>query len=115
MVSRVFYEAARDLDSPPSSRTDRVEACRPRGCLPVQSSRAAAREGAARWRAGRKIDAAPGRFEDPPPDPRAWLRGWRGLTPRWPRSLRLGCASRFNLARGPEQRKAVFSDSPHLA
>jgi hypothetical protein len=28
----VFYEAARDLDSPPSTRADRVEACRPRGC-----------------------------------------------------------------------------------
>src|SRR4051812_39524847 len=32
MVSRVFYEAARDLDSPPSPRTDHVEACRPREC-----------------------------------------------------------------------------------
>jgi hypothetical protein len=29
--------------------------------------------------------------------------GWRGLTPQWPRSLRLGSASRFNLRllRGP--------------
>lgn len=35
----MFYEAARDLDSRPSSRTDRVEACRPRGCLPFEFSR----------------------------------------------------------------------------
>ena len=31
MFSRVFYEAARDLDSQPSPRADHVEACRPRG------------------------------------------------------------------------------------
>jgi hypothetical protein len=30
--SRVFNEAARDLDSQPPPRTDHVEACRPRGC-----------------------------------------------------------------------------------
>jgi hypothetical protein len=30
LFSRVFYEAARDLDSPPSTRADHVEACRPR-------------------------------------------------------------------------------------
>ena len=47
---RVFYEAARDLDSPPSPRTDRVEACRPRECCPSQSS------------GDKKSDAAPGRF-----------------------------------------------------
>jgi hypothetical protein len=29
----VFYEAARDLDSRPPPRADRVEACRPRGCF----------------------------------------------------------------------------------
>jgi hypothetical protein len=33
MVSRVFYEASRDLDSRPSPRANRVEACRPRGCF----------------------------------------------------------------------------------
>jgi hypothetical protein len=63
MVSRVFYEAARDLDSQPSPQTDRVEACRPRGCFPVESSGAGARE---QLRAGvaprEKNDAAPGRF-----------------------------------------------------
>jgi hypothetical protein len=31
--SRVFNEAARDLDSQPSPRTNHVEACRPRECL----------------------------------------------------------------------------------
>src|SRR3954453_206036 len=31
LVFRVFYEAARNLDSQPPLRTDHVEACRPRG------------------------------------------------------------------------------------
>src|SRR5271154_132228 len=31
--------------------------------------------------------------------PRAFCFGWRGLTPRWPRSLRLGSASEFKVAR----------------
>src|SRR3954469_17204344 len=34
LVFRVFYEAARDLDSQPPLRNDHVEACRPRGVLP---------------------------------------------------------------------------------
>ena len=39
ICSRVFYEASRDLDSPPSPRSNRVEACRPRGCfVPLQCS-----------------------------------------------------------------------------
>jgi hypothetical protein len=75
MVFRVFYEAARDLDSPPPSQTDRVEACRPRGCLPSQSSGAHDAGHEAHGKAGgpplimggaarTKNDAAPGRFED---------------------------------------------------
>ena len=37
LFSRVFYEAARDLDSQPPPRTDHVEACRPRGlCIYIQ-------------------------------------------------------------------------------
>jgi hypothetical protein len=44
----------------------------------------------------------PGPLEEPtPPSPKALLRGWRGLTPRWPRSLRLGSASAFKVARHP--------------
>jgi hypothetical protein len=31
LFSRVFYEAARDLDSQPPLRNDHVEACRPQG------------------------------------------------------------------------------------
>src|SRR3954452_21711825 len=31
LVFRVFYEAARNLDSQPPLRTDHVEACRPQG------------------------------------------------------------------------------------
>jgi len=44
-----------------------------------------------------------GPLEEPSPARLAALRlGWRGLTPRWPRSLRLGSASAHNLgARGP--------------
>jgi hypothetical protein len=45
MFFRVFYEAARDLDSRPSPRADRVEACRPRECLLFQCSRAAGARG----------------------------------------------------------------------
>ena len=36
MVFRVFYEATRDLDSQPPLRIDHVEACRPRGCMPIE-------------------------------------------------------------------------------
>jgi hypothetical protein len=31
LISRVFSEASRDLDSQPPLRTDHVEACRPQG------------------------------------------------------------------------------------
>ena len=42
----------------------------------------------------------PGPLEEPAPaDPKAFRFGWRGLTPRWPRSLRLGSASGFKVAR----------------
>jgi hypothetical protein len=41
-----------------------------------------------------EIDAVPGPFEEPAPARLSALRpGWRGLTPRWPRSSRLGPAS----------------------
>jgi len=50
MFSRVFYEAARDLDSRPHPRTDHVEACRPLGdlsCLILVRRRTRARRPAA--------------------------------------------------------------------
>ncbi len=47
-----------------------------------------------------KRDAVPGRLRNPlGPARRPFLAWWRGLTPRWPRSLRLGSASGFNVAR----------------
>jgi hypothetical protein len=115
MVSRVFYEAARDLDSRPSPRTDRVEACRPRGCFPVQSSGAGAREELRGGARREKNDAAPGRFEDPSTGPEGLASKVARPHTSWPRSLRLGSASRFNLARGAARRKAVLGASPHLA
>jgi hypothetical protein len=39
--------------------------------------------------------------------------GWRGLTPRWPRSLRLGSASRSNLATACGHCKWQQAMSPH--
>ena len=50
-----------------------------------------------------KSDADPSRLRNPPrvrPEGLS-LVGWRGLTPRWPRSLRLSSASGFNLASAP--------------
>jgi hypothetical protein len=110
--SREFYEATRDLGSPPPPRTDRVEACRPRGCpYPssvartgprskgtgpprIEASNEFANGGSWIVRAPRKSPRDPNKatrpshLEEPPPsDPRALRLGWRGLTPRWPRSL----------------------------
>jgi len=57
----------------------------------------------------------PGPLEEPAlSGPKAFLCGRRGLTPRWPRSLRLGSASRFNLARSSLARKPAAINSPHL-
>jgi len=76
MVFRVFYEAARNLDSPPSSRTDRVEACRPRGCLLVWSLAAPASAGG-RAPAGssKKATRARAALRTRPPDPRSRFAG----------------------------------------
>jgi hypothetical protein len=106
MVFRVFNEAARNLDSRPSTRADRVEACRPRGCC----LRIVAREGRIRKRRG------PGPLEEPSPfSPRRAVRfRWRGLTPQWPRSLRLGSASGFNLARAPAEFKPPTRAIPQV-
>jgi hypothetical protein len=47
-------------------------------------------------------------LEEPAPSgPRALLHRWRGLTPRWPRSLRLGSASRSKLAATPTPCKGL--------
>jgi hypothetical protein len=57
----------------------------------------------------------PGPLEEPfPSGPRAFRFRWRGLTPQWPRSLRLGSASRSNLARSPSKCNPFASSFPHL-
>jgi hypothetical protein len=108
------------LDSQPSPRADHVEACRPREYLcpssvaGVRLARPGARDGGGgRYLAApalptngkrparpqTKTDAVPSRLRNPAGSgPRAFAGGWRGLTPRWPRSLRLGSASGFNVA-----------------
>jgi hypothetical protein len=66
--------------------------------------------------AGTESDAVPSRFEEPSPvsGPRAFSgSGWRGLTPRWPRSLRLGSASGCNLARVIGRCKSDPATTPH--
>jgi hypothetical protein len=62
-------------------------------------SRAARGRCTARVTSGARTKATrPEPLEEPfPPDPRALRFRWRGLTPQWPRSLRLGAASGFNL------------------
>lgn len=114
MVFRVIYEASRNLGSPPPPRTDRVEACRPRGCSCSPSVALGRRSGRApkERTPHRTKNATPGSelwwnpttqtrrrgsgppFEEPASADLAALRlGWRGLTPRWPRSL----AARFRV------------------
>jgi hypothetical protein len=56
----------------------------------------------------------PGPLEEPSPARLAALRlGWRGLTPRWPRSLRLGSASRSNIGSPNAQHKYPLQKIPH--
>src|SRR5674476_1306696 len=86
--------------------------------LHLQSSRTTARDPALPQRADRRMISGSARagesggpaeekkrrgsgpLEEPTPSgPKTFLRGWRGLTPQWPRSLRLGSASGFKVAR----------------
>jgi hypothetical protein len=65
---------------------------------------------------GNESDAVPSRFEEPSPvsGPRAFSgSGWRGLTPRWPRSSRLGSASGWNLPRHIGRCKSDPATTPH--
>jgi len=103
LFSRVFYEAARDLDSQPSPRTDHVEACRPRElllmiarsqCEAIEPSTPENKRVPARWQhrlrrayanATREnaSDAAPATEEPSPSSLDLELSGfrWRGLAP----------------------------------
>ena len=66
----------------------------PEDVAALQSSRKS------RGRQRRKKRRGPGPLEEPAPvGPKAFLCWWRGLTPQWPRSLRLGSASGFKVAR----------------
>jgi hypothetical protein len=56
-----------------------------------------------------------GPLEEPAPARLAALRlGWRGLTPRWPRSLRLGSASGFKVARPFGNCNPSATKTPHV-
>ena len=58
----------------------------------------------------------PGPLEEPfPSSPEAFRFGWRGLTPQWPRSLRLGSASSSKVARSPADCNPLATYSPHVA
>ena len=70
-------------------------------------------------RGGERKRRGPGPLEEPAPSgPKAFSVGWRGLTPQWPRSLRLGSASGFKVARAPAmqaprgQRPRTFRKKP---
>ena len=55
----------------------------------------------------------PGPLEEPTlSGPRTFLRGWRGLTPQWPRSLRLGSASGLKVARAASAMQAPRDRPP---
>jgi hypothetical protein len=57
----------------------------------------------------------PGSLEEPAPtDPKALRFGWQGLTPRWPRSLRLGTASAFKVAPSRGDCKPPARKTPHV-
>jgi hypothetical protein len=67
-------------------------------------------KGRTRTRPRNKSDAVPGRLRNPfwsspkalpRSGPKAFPHGWRGLTPQWPRSLRLGSASSSKVAPTP--------------
>jgi hypothetical protein len=82
--------AGRSSDAPRTDRDARQTTAREDGSNEkAERPRAAANE----KRRG------PGPLEEPTGSgPKAFLRGWRGLTPRWPRSLRLGSASSSKVA-----------------
>jgi hypothetical protein len=57
----------------------------------------------------------PGPLEEPfPSGPEALRFGWRGLTPQWPRSLRLGPASVSNLRSFTTECNPFARPSPHI-
>ena len=63
----------------------------------------------------RKKRRGPKPSEEPVPSgPRAFLPGWRGLTPRWPRSLRLGSASGLKVARARSMCNPLLGQIPHI-
>ena len=74
-----------------------------------------ARAGRERRTSGGKKRRGPGPLEEPTlSGPRTFLRGWRGLTPQWPRSLRLGSASGFKVARVHWRCNPLTTSTPHF-
>src|SRR5947209_11495215 len=125
LVSRVFYEASRDLDSQPPPRTDRVEACRPQGCM-YETSLARMGQGSSPARSQlrahggqqglrpaptrRRKDAgrvAGGTLLPPAAQAAARECGWHGLSHlRRPRSLRLEHRVATTVIRSPREKQA---------
>jgi hypothetical protein len=67
-----------------------------------------------RERADTRNDAAPGRLRNLlGAARRSFPRWWRGLTPQWPRSWRLGSASEIKLARPPGVCNFAARNCPH--
>jgi hypothetical protein len=89
----------RERGSESEGSDESVVECRVVECPEArENEKGAPPKGARGRRAGNKSDAVPGRLRNPTKiDPKAFLHRWRGLTPLWPRSLRLGSASGFNL------------------
>ena len=64
---------------------------------------------------GQRKRRGPGPLEEPTPSgPKAFPRRWRGLTPQWPRSLRLGSASGFKVAAARPRCKCFETPIPHF-
>ena len=102
----------------PGPRLATIPTSRPRRSLSspgmslLQSSRATAAEAGARQKKRRGSDP----LEEPTSSGSgALLGGWRGLTPRWPRSLRIGSASGSKLARTPGHCNPSRDSIPHIA
>ena len=81
-----------------------------RSSLPQRRRRLAAAAGQRRLTKATRFQAARGTLHRA--GPRAFRFRWRGLTPQWPRSLRLGSASGFNLARASGDARVLARSDP---
>jgi hypothetical protein len=86
----------------------------PVDALRLQCTAGAAHSGGTRRTTADKKRRGPKPLEEPAGIGRkAFPDGWRGLTPQWPRSLRLGPASEFKVARASRSCKSAGRSIPH--